>query len=319
MNRITCALVLAIASFAPGGTAEAADFVVVGYLPGYRVESVTAAGIGPVTDLVFFGLEPPADGRLPDSPVPPAVLRKLHEIKRQAKCRLLFCIGGWNRSKGFPPLAGNAAARQRFIQALLEYCQDNDLDGIDYDWEHPKGEDQIRDYGRLLADTRDAFRDRQLLVTVAQAGWQDLGEVAYKAVDRVHLMSYDHDFPQATISKSRVDVNRLIDWRCPPAKIALGLPFYGRNKRNEARTYDQLVGQKTPDPKLDLIDGFAFNGRATIHSKVRFARTHQLAGVMVWELGQDASRKEASLMNAIRQGLRSPESKSVNESKAGKD
>ena len=210
MNRITRILILAIAPFAASVKAEAADFAVVGYLPDYRIDSVTATQIRPVTDLVFFGLEPPADGRLPDSPVDPAVLRKLHNIKRLARCKLLICIGGWNRSEGFPALAKDAATRQRFISELVEYCQNNDFDGVDYDWEHPKDDDQLSDYVRLLSDTRDVFRDQRLLVTVAKTGWQNLGEVAYRVVDRVHLMSYDHEFPQATFSKSKADVEQRI-------------------------------------------------------------------------------------------------------------
>jgi len=306
MNQITRNVTLAIASFVlTSVNADETNFAVVGYLPEYRIASVAAAEIAPVTDLVFFGLEPPADGRLPVSPVDPTVLRKLHEIKRVAECRLLICIGGWNRSEGFPALAENADARQRFIAGLVEYCQNSDFDGVDYDWEHPKDAKQLRNYTRLLSDTRDAFRDQKLLVTIAQAGWQNLGEAAYKAVDRVHLMSYDHEFPHATFVKSKADVERLVGWRCPTAKIALGLPFYGRNHKNKARGYSELVGHNAHDPKVDRIDGFAFNGQATIIRKVQFATKHKLAGVMIWELGQDASPKDASLLRTIHSQLQS--------------
>jgi chitinase len=285
--------------------ADAAKFAVVGYLPDYRIASMTSAELGPVTDLVFFGLEPPADGRFPATPVDSAVLRKLHEIKRVAGCRLLICIGGWNRSEGFAALAENPVSRQRFISGLIEYCHNSEFDGVDYDWEHPKDADQIRNYARLLSDTRDAFHDQQLLVTIAQAVWQNLGEAAYEAVDRVHLMSYDHEFPQATFAKSKADVARLVGWRCPTAKIALGLPFYGRNGKNKARAYGELVGHNAHDPKVDSIDGFAFNGQATIIRKVQFATKHKLAGVMIWELGQDASAKDASLLTTIHSQLQS--------------
>ncbi len=306
MNRITYLLTLAIASFASAGArADAAKFVVVGYLPDYRITGVAPERIAPVTDLVYFGLEPPADGRLPPSPVAPTTLQRLREIKRVANCRLLLCVGGWNRSGGFPTLTMSDAARRRFIAGLLEFCQKNDFDGVDYDWEHPRGADQLNAYVRLLAETKAAFRDSQLLVTVAQAGWQNLGKAAYSAVDRVHLMSYDHEFPHATFAKSRADVDRLVGWQCPPARIALGLPFYGRNNANEARTYSELASQKTIDPKLDRIDGFAFNGKATITRKVQFAATRELAGIMIWELGQDASTNDESLLMTIHRHLRS--------------
>ena len=297
---------LAIALCPMGTRADEPGFAVIGYLPEYRIANIAPERLAPITDLVYFGLEPPADGRLSDSPIVSSVLKKLQEIKRVAKCRVLISVGGWDRSKGFSALARTDATRQRFIAGLLAYCQNNKFDGIDYDWEHPKGAKELAAYRQLLSDTAVAFHDAGLLVTVAQAGWQNLGKQAYDAVDRVHLMSYDHEFPQATFDKSKADVDRLIGWGCAPEKIAMGLPFYGRNKKREARTYRELVGERAIDPNADTIDGFAFNGRATIILKVNLAIKRNLSGIMIWELGQDASRKEASLLTTINQQLRLP-------------
>ena len=275
------------------------QFAVVGYLPEYRVESIDAERLRAVTDLVYFGLVPSADGELPSPPVKPDVLRKLHEFKRAADCRLLICVGGAGRSAGFARLATNDAARRRFINSLLAACRSHGFDGVDYDWEHPQDAAETAAYVRLLAETRAAFQKPQLLVTVAQAAWQDLGKPAYAAVDRVHLMSYDHDFPQATLEKSKADVDRLIRWGCPPEKIVLGVPFYGRNRRRRARTYRELISTRRPAADLDQLDGYAFNGRTTIQAKIDLALDRRLGGLMIWELGQDAVNKEQSLLRAI--------------------
>ena len=283
--------------------ADESGFAVTGYLPDYRVANVVTDRFSIITDLVYFGIQPPADGRLPASPVDASVLRKLKAIKVDANCKLLLCVGGWERSDGFPALAMSESARQRFVSSLLSYCRKNGFDGVDYDWEHPKNAQELTAYGRLLSETAMAFHERQLLVSVAQAGWQNLGKDAYAAVDRVHLMSYDHEFPQATFEKSTSDVDRLIGWGCPAEKIAMGLPFYGRNEANEARTYGELVGQNAIDPRIDNIDGFAFNGTATINRKVKFAKTRGLSGVMIWELGQDSARESVSLLRTIRRQL----------------
>ncbi|MCA9266600.1 MAG: glycoside hydrolase family 18 protein, partial [Planctomycetales bacterium] len=209
--EIAFLLTLAAAICAPRGAAAVErQFVVVGYLPEYRVAEVAAGKLAPVTDLVYFGLAPPADGRIPSPPVAPQTLRKLHEIKRTANCRLLLCVGGWNRSAGFAQLVQSEAARRRFIAGLTEICRGSEFDGVDFDWEHPQGAAQVAAYARLLAETKAAFAESRLLVTVAQAEWQDLGEATYAAVDRVHLMSYDHAFPQATFAKSKADVDRLV-------------------------------------------------------------------------------------------------------------
>ena len=284
--------------------ADKTPFAVIGYLPEYRIAAVSAQYCTPITDLIYFGLTPPADGKLPDTPIPPATLQKLHQIKRAAKCRLLVSIGGWNRSAGFPSLATDDTVRQRFVAELLTYCRNNSFDGVDYDWEHPKDKIELKAYQQLLADTKAAFGPEQLLVTVAQAEWQDLGPAVYSTVDRVHLMSYDHDFPQATFDKAKTDLERLLGWGCPAPKIALGLPFYGRDKTREAQTYSALVAGRPPDPNADIIDGFSFNNKATMAKKVNLALKQNLAGVMIWELGQDAAAKEASLLTAITDQIR---------------
>ena len=42
---------------------------------------------------------------------------------------------------------------------------------------------------------------------------------------------------------------------------------------------------KSPDQ--DEVDGFYFNGPTTIRNKVKLAQSSGLAGVMIWETGQD--------------------------------
>jgi GH18 family chitinase len=59
------------------------------------------------------------------------------------------------------------------------------------------------------------------------------------------------------------------------------------------------------DSTKDLIAGFAFNGQATVAKKVRYAAEKNLAGVMIWELGQDSSRSELGLLEAIRKQVKS--------------
>jgi chitinase len=275
---------------------ERAPFALVGYLPEYRVDTIEAERLQAITDLVYFGLEPSADGTLPDEALPAKSLATLRAIQRVAHCRILITVGGWGRSQAFAPLAANDDARARFIAQLAALCQRYNLNGVDYDWEHPRNAEEMASYQQLLADTKAAFAPLGLLVTVAQAGWQDLGAPAYEAVDRVHLMAYDHDFPQATLAKAQADLDSLLAWGCPPQKIALGLPFYGRNAARDARTYKELVAAKTPASDIDIVDGYAFNGPETIAAKVDLARRRQLAGIMIWELGQDA---DYSLLRTI--------------------
>jgi GH18 family chitinase len=143
-----------------------------------------------------------------------------------------------------------------------------------------------------------ASETKPLWISVAQAGWQDLGKEIYEEVDRVHLMAYDHDFPQATMEKTVADLDRLIGWGCPPGKIALGVPFYGRNQQGNARTYRELVDLDA-NSTTDQIDGYAFNSRDTVARKTELSLQRGLAGMMIWEIGQDTSSLNTSLLSTI--------------------
>lgn len=284
---------------AEAGEREA--MVVVGYLPDYHVNSTMLDDeqLGLVTDLIYFSLEVPDDGVIPLDAINPQHLAKLTQIKQRIGCRLLLCLGGWERSDGFPGVARDPALRQALVQSLLALCQAHGFDGVDYDWEHPANQQELDDYAALIEDTARVFGEHDLLVTVALGAWQDLGTRAYQALDRVHLMCYDQPFPQATMAHAREEVARLLAWGCPPEKIALGIPFYGRNDQRAARTYAQLVkDQAAFSPDDDIVDGYAFNGQRTVAAKTRFALDMNLAGVMIWELTQD-TRDERSLLRAI--------------------
>lgn len=274
--------------------------VIVAYLPDYRLGTIDADVIWlePVTDLIYFSLAVPEDGVFGADPFNPEHLLKLKALQRRHGCRLLLCIGGWGRSDGFAPVAADPAQRTAMIESLRKLCLTHGFDGIDYDWEHPKDDEQIRHYALLLEQTAADFDKHNLFVTVAQAGWQDLTQRAYDCVDRVHLMSYDHAFPHATLEQSVKDVERLVEWGCPPGKIALGIPFYGRNLNGETRSYAAISHHAGLAPSDDQHAGYAFNGPVTVGLKAQYALEHRLAGVMIWELTQDHPHNH-TLLRAI--------------------
>lgn len=293
----------------PQSRADSAPCAVIGYLPHYRLDTVTADQLTCITDLIYFGIEPTADGQLPDPVIPLPTIAKLKEIKKNHNCRILIAIGGWNRSKAFPSLAKSESARTQFINAMADFCKKHAFSGIDYDWEHPKNADELESYGKLIADTHERFQKDNLTVTVAQASWQNLGKPVYNLIDRIHLMSYDHDFPQATLEKSTADVQQLIEWGCPANKIALGVPFYGRNAKRESKAYHQLAASPDFDPSNDNDHGFAYNGRKTIAAKTNYVLKQKLAGIMIWELTQDSDKSSTSLLQSIQETIKSEHGK----------
>lgn len=299
MALLMCLAWAAIAGFEPGPAvwddtdtqqAPRNPPVVVAYLPNYRMAAVDpdTVELEPVTDLIYFGLSVPEEGVLALDAVPADHQRRLARIKERFGCRVLLCLGGWERSQHFAQVAHDPVRRAALVASLVELCLTHGFEGVDFDWEHPHGEREIADFALLVEETAAGFAERGLIVTFAQAGWQSLGPRVYAAADRVHLMSYDQQHPQATMAHVREEVARLIERECPAEKIALGIPFYGRNPDRAAMTYANLIQGREPAPDNDEIDGYAFNGPDTVAEKTRYALEGGLAGVMVWELTQDA-------------------------------
>ena len=74
----------------------------------------------------------------------------------------------------------------------------------------------------------------------------------------------------------------------PAAKVTHGLPFYGRHMRTgDWKSWEDLVQQHRPADGVDEADGYFFNSAALIERKTRLAKQLGLAGVMIWEVGQD--------------------------------
>lgn len=275
-----------------------AAFSVVGYLPWYRLKTWSAPVASPLTDLVYFGVQPTTDGELPAEPIDRAALEALQKLKGAVPCRLHLCVGGGDRSAGFPRLVERGQLRRAFVRQLRELCQRGGFDGVDYDWEYPAGAAQLADYRRLIEDSRKGLGD-QRQITVAQSPWRDFGRGVYEAVDRVHVMSYNHKHPHARVVDAWADVGRMLKFGCPREKLVLGVPFYGRNQRGRSRTFAEIAGSAAFAAGVDLVDGFAFNSGATVQQKLRYARSEQLAGLMIWEVGQDTADPERSLLGAI--------------------
>lgn len=221
----------------PGaGTGSRADhgrFAVVAHLPDYRLAEIAPAVADSVTDLIYFSIEPRATGELDADRLTPAALDKLRQLKRGRKINLLIAVGGWGRGQNFAPMATDTLARARFVQNLVELCEKNEFDGVDFDWEYPANKAEEDAFATLLVETRQALRPKGRLVTAALSSWQNLERRAFDALDRIHLMAYEDEGPRhSTFERAISQVDAIVKRGAPESKICLGVPFFGRNMKD---------------------------------------------------------------------------------------
>ncbi len=292
-----CALAAnALAAKQPGE-----PFRIAGYLPEYRVDAMSPSQVAGLTDLIVFSVVPKQDGSLDAKAWPKQRLAKAQALASKAKARLLLAVGGWGRSAGFPGMAGNTQSRQRFVKDLSNFCQDNGFKGVVYDWEFPRNAKEEAASGFLFRDTKRLFGPKDWTVECAVNPARPLPQSWLAHLDAVQLMSYDNGPRHSTYAQAEKDLNAMAKLRTPENKLLLGLPFYGRQitNRNNALTYAEIKQRFRPANHQDEAGGFYFNGPDTLAKKVKLAKQRKLGGLMIWEVGQDATGKDSLLKKVV--------------------
>lgn len=162
-------------------------------------------------------------------------------------------------------------------------------------------QDDLRGYYRLLRDAMRTFRqqgEKRLLVSVALHANMFLPAKLYQYVDRVNLMAYDLQ-SQSSNRRYHAELNTVqlvatsfVDSGCPPAKLILGIPLYARHRNNpgDVKTISEIVDLAQSSEVLkqsSSFQGYEFESREDMASKLEFVSRHGLGGVFYWEIGQD--------------------------------
>lgn len=118
--------------------------------------------------------------------------------------KVLIAVGGWSfGTERFKTMAANRYNRQLFIFSALEFLRERNFDGLDLDWEFPRGDDK-KNFVDLLKELREAFDAEakekllpKLLLTVAVSAGAETVRGGYDVapigahVDFINIMSYD--------------------------------------------------------------------------------------------------------------------------------
>ncbi len=258
-----------------------------------------------VTDIIFFSVEPNADGTIDQRNLSASGLEAIPELRDKHGVQLHLAVGGWGRCTHFAAVSATAESRAKFIAELMTLCQKHGFSGIDYDWEFPKDAKENALFADLLVESKAAFQPHDIVLSAALSPWQKLDPIVYTALDRVHLMTYDFAGRHATLGSTTLAAENFIKQGIPPENLYLGVPFYGRGivDRDKTMGYKGIIAKHNLDPHQDEIDGMYFNGPVTIEEKARYTKERGLGGIMIWELSQDITGRHA-LLRSIHRTLR---------------
>jgi chitinase len=338
--------------------AKAPPRVVIGYV--FVKDRVIAPGEVDATKLthVNYAFANVKDGRVVEGFAHDADNFRVLTSLRAANPRLkvLVSVGGWTWSKDFSDVSLTEKSRKRFCESAVEFLSRHDLDGLDVDWEYPglKGDNNPHrpedgaNFTALMRELREHFdramegKPRRWLLTFAAGASPDylahteMGAV-HPFVDYVNLMTYDFRVPgsekeaghnanlflnpqDANAQSAESAVRGFLAAGVPPAKLVLGVPFYGRAwevKGDYGPLYQpgkpasgfgqgsyavlrELPAQPgwhrlwddsaqapwlwNPEKKLFV----SYEDPRSLRLKCRLIRERGLGGVMFWEYSEDA-------------------------------
>jgi chitinase len=333
------------------------DLWVTGYYPGYESGAMAPSNIDltTVTHVIHFSLVPNSDGSLDSNAnnLTAAACAKLVGVAHAAGRKALVCVGGAGSETGFLG-ATTAANLGLFVANAANFMSAYGYDGVDLDWE-PFNSADANPYTNLVNALRATLGANKLLTVAAPAypeyGDSPTAEFAMLAsvqgrFDQINIMTFDlsgpypgwvtwynspiydggYTFPNTSELVPSINgaVSNFVNNGVVPAKLGIGLPFYGyvwtggpgvnqprqswpTNSVPTAAAYTWATIVNTYyQSNLYHWDGAAqaaylsltnapasddmfisYDDTHACQAKVSFARNLRLGGIMIWELSQD--------------------------------
>lgn len=245
---------------------DKAEFVVIGYVPGFRGElDETTIDANKLTHINYAFVNVKDSMAWLERPETDTVnFRKLNSLKKiNPDLKILFSVGGWSWSENFSDAVLTESSRRKFARTNAAIVADHDLDGVDIDWEYPgmRGQDNVfrpedkENFTLMFKAIREELdllssrTGKKYLLTTAIPCFTRFIEItemekAQQYLDYINLMAYDfyvagdtaghHSnlYPSENFAKEQSGDRAFQEYTkagVAPEKLVLGIPFYGRS------------------------------------------------------------------------------------------
>lgn len=286
------------------------ELFVAGYLPHYGINRFDLEAINHLDRIYYFSVAPDTLGNFEMEDLHSENIKTLKNKVKGTQTELFIVIGGWYESETIFAMAANESKRTAYADSLVQFCIENDLDGIDLDWEsYPRAVPEA-DYVALVNVLSDKLHANNLLFTIAVAASHVQLSAKFKdKADQINIMSYgvlDDNGNQVPMSMLNTWLNKFDQAGIPRSKLIVGVPFYGKRPYNandsssRAVTYSYIVEKSSPAYDDNKYGQYSYNGRSLMHSKTKYLRENSYYGIMSWELSQDVEyNSRYSLLKSI--------------------
>ncbi|MBA6151193.1 glycosyl hydrolase family 18 protein [Gelidibacter maritimus] len=296
--------------------------VVIGYIPTWKNmrKTIDDTDLNILTHINLSFLNPDASGAFLLNGEPICSDGASADIKYVVKkahdkgVKVLVSLGGGT----IPQCSGDWKAllqdfkRSTVVKNLKGLVDFYNLDGIDVDIEGGllNAISEAGDYTPFIQELRAVLNPLGKLVTCATASYVG-GMIPKSSIpffDYINIMAYDNNWKStenhATYDHAVRDMELWLSLGCPADKLVLGVPFYGYSGLvgSGGVSYKSIVEQDANAAQSDVYKDNKYNGIPTMQAKTEYAFKYG-AGIMIWEISQDASG-DLSLLQAIGKQLK---------------
>ena len=283
---------------------------VVGYLSSDSFGKINSIQFCKLTHLNIAFANPDKDGNLIFNGDIDAVTKYVRSVNPKISISISLAGGviSEEQAANWSSLIDIPQNRPAFIQNILKFVTEHNLDGVDVDLEWNA---VTSGYSGYVVELRKELTNSKKLLTAAlpnNTRFVNINADALNAFDFINIMAYDSTGPW---SPNKAEQHSSFEfakegvefWRkqnVSSDKLTLGVPFYGYNFTYPAvtsSTFGEIVLTGTQFADEDEIGKIYYNGRPTILKKVEYAAKNT-GGIMIWELAQD-SFDDYSLLDVI--------------------
>ncbi len=315
---------------------KAPSKVLIGYVQDFR--DPATVDYSKLTHVIFSFAHPTNDGRLLlNGDQAKTNLRSMVKRAHQQKTKAILAIGGWYHINGgesykyFKSAISNPSSRTRLINELTKIADQEKLDGIDIDFEHPKSKEDAKNLAAFTKGLGEKLHAKKKELSIAvyskihsvtgtEVGYVVFEPQMFNYVDHVNIMAYDGQwdgsYNAANLSPYPFTENVVNYWsqlfdqnNISKQKLVLGVPFYAQpeNVNIKQVSYAAIVKNNPANSKKDIVamngTTYHYNGVPTMQKKTKLALNNGFGGMMIWELGHDASGA-MSMSGVLSQELR---------------
>jgi GH18 family chitinase len=298
---------------------------VVGYFPTWEnfPNAINTMDLSKLTYIDIAFANPDGSGNIIVSGATNANVTTVVTKAHSSNVKVALSIGGGGApGANYSAALGNPTSMTNFINNLVQYTLTYNLDGIDVDIEGDVLDGTqvtAAQYESFVTQLATALHAHGKIMSAALADWfgSFVTNAAAAQYDFIGIMSYDGAIPgtgDAPGPHASYDM-MLTDYAywnvtkgVPASKINMGVPFYGYgwgtySQYSGGVNFATIVANYPGSENVDIIGSGAnaiyYNGIPTIQAKTAYASQNG-SGIMIWELGQDASGSK-SLLTAIAQ------------------